>query len=85
VGGKRSLFPLLDWLLCGDELCIFIAAEEHTVPRTWGDIPHLAPCKAPVEMLQEGTREQQQQPGQAGVGSEGGKHGGTVHGGFYVS
>lgn len=56
---KKSLLPLLDWLPCGDELCILMAAGEQAAPGTRGDILHLAPRKAPAAMLQEGTREPQ--------------------------
>lgn len=48
-----------------------MAAGEKAVPGTRGT--SCTSHKAPAEMLQEGTREQQQQLGQAGTGSEGEK------------
>lgn len=66
-----SHWPSLDRFIHRKEICILMAAGEKAVPGTRGT--SCTSHKAPAEMLQEGTREQQQQLGQAGTGSEGEK------------
>lgn len=77
--GKKSLFPLLGWILGGDELCILMMLGNRLSLVLGGTSCTL---QSPSRDASGGTREQR---GQAGAGSEGGRYGCTLHGGFYFS